>query len=445
MSTLVTPSAKAHERVTGRWVRDIQVANRLDWFVYYAKMGIGSPIRFLLGIIVVMCFASRAGLELVSWSCAILTTLYIIVDRFSRTKEFSFFRIGADFFLLGFAIVGLVNASSSATFIDGLATIGEMRWVYLLYAFAYCWELFPGVNRVFHVMIGSACIASIYGLWQHFTGVDLLRSDDLAAAPVQSLPLFVSRGFFETPEMFGTLLAMVIPFPAAAFFLMDKADNFIEKWLPVGIVLLLSLAVFWTYRPGLWVATVIALVVTLLMQGRNLIVFATTLVAFFAVISFATYGEPGAMFENVQTSEIRRAEKQRAQINTQVELWQKNTWIGVGHEASSAPNYDPSTGNVYFHLLAQFGVLGGSFYLLFILSFLLMAYRIFAEIPSTHYWHRVLISGGLGSQIAFHASGLYWVTLQESHALILFLVVISAVSYVSEHYSRGLVSDDTAL
>ena len=124
-------------------------------------------------------------------------------------------------------------------------------------------------------------------------------------------------------------------------------------------------------------------------------------------------------------------------------------WVGVGHDSvrggGEAGHFDASSGNVYFQILAQFGLLGSAFYLLFIVSFLLMSYRIYAEIPESHYWHRVLISGGVGAQIAFHACGLYWSTMTEAITLNLFILILSAVSYVSEHYSRGLVTDDVSL
>jgi O-antigen ligase len=185
--------------------------------------------------------------------------------------------------------------------------------------------------------------------------------------------------------------------------------------------------------------------VTLLMQTRRLSVFFATIAIVIGTLAFVAYESPEAMLQGVQASEEGRAERQRAQINTQVALWQKSLAIGVGHEATEAATYDAGTGNIYFHILAQTGVLGALLYLLFVLSFLLGTYRIFQEIPSTHMWHRVMIAGGLGSQIAFHAAGLYWVTLSEALTMNLFVFILSAMSYISEHYSRGLVSDDVSL
>lgn len=449
MSTLVTPSAKAHERVTGRWNQDIEVENGSDRFVYYAKSILGTPIPWLLSALVVLTFFSRAGSEVAAWICTLLTFGYIIFDRFSRTKEFRFFRVGSDFFLLGFLIVSVISAFSGASG-DMLATLGDARWLVLLYGLAYCWELFPGLNRMFFLMSGAAAVLAVYAIWQHFTGVDPIRQLALPNAPTQTHPYFVPTGFFSSTETLGTVLAVVFPLPVAAYLLIDRKDDWHERYIPLGLILVLALAIFWTYRPGLWMAAGLGLVVTLLQKGRSRsrqwFSLLMTLIGFFVVILFATYSaDPGAMLESVEKNELVRAEQQRAQINSEVALWQTSTWIGVGHAAVRSAQYDSSTGNVYFSLLAQSGVFGVAFYLLFVLSFLLMTYRIYAEIPESHYWHRVLISGGLGAQVAFHAAGLYWSTLAEAITLNLFILLISALSYVSEHYSRGLVTDDVSL
>ncbi|MES2857145.1 MAG: hypothetical protein V4692_14850 [Bdellovibrionota bacterium] len=164
MSTLTTPSAKAHERVTGRWVRDIQVSGKRDWFIYYGKMIVGSPIPFLFISFAVVAFMSRAGVEIAAWTCAALTMIYIGLDRTSRTREFNFFRIGADFFLLGLVLVGIATAIASDSIMDAIGTLGDLRWVVLLYAISYCWELFPGLNRVFMFMVSGGMIAALAAL-----------------------------------------------------------------------------------------------------------------------------------------------------------------------------------------------------------------------------------------------------------------------------------------
>jgi hypothetical protein len=445
VSTLATPSAKSYERVTGRWVRDIEIASKKDWVVYYIKMVVGSPVPWLMSAFVALAFTARAGLEIASWSIALLTFFYIVADRFGKTREFRLFRVGSDAFLLGFVVAGIISALCCDTISDGLNTLGAVRWVFLLYAFAYCWELFPGLNRIFSLILTAACLACGYAIWQHFSGLDLIEGTALTNAPFSEHIYFVVRGFFGTPELLATLLAVLIPFPAAAFFLRDRRDEWWELAGPLALVLLFSLVVLWSYRPGLWIATICGIAVAMVMRTKNALAFLAVFIVASAIVVFAGYGSPAQLWRGVESVEAHRTEQQRAQINSQVQLWQSSTWFGVGARANSVANYDPSTGNVYFQILAELGVVGCAFYLVFILSFLLSTYRILQEIPSTHFWHRVLITGGLGSQIAFHIAGLYWSTLSETITTSFFVFILASVAYLSEHYGRGLVPDDASL
>jgi hypothetical protein len=370
----VTPSAKAHERVTGRWLQDIKVETGRDQFVYYVKMAVGTPVPWLFSALVILSFFSRAGSEIAAWLCTLLTLTYVVADRVSKTREFSFFRVGSDIFLVGFLIVTIIGSFMASSPSDMLATLGDARWVLLLYALAYCWELFPGLNRIFFLMLAAASGLALYGLWQHFTGLDLIRSLSLADAPVKSRAYFIPTGFFSSAEIFGTVLATVIPFPAATFLLSDRKDEWYERWFPLGLTLLLGLAIFWTYRPGLWLAAFVGVAFTLLMKAKSWFTLLASGAVFFLVVILITYGgSPSEMLDGVQRSETVRAEHQREQINTQTELWKKAPWVGVGHDAVRAVGYDSSTGNVYFQLLAQTGILGAAFYLFFIVAFLLIS------------------------------------------------------------------------
>jgi O-antigen ligase len=445
MSTLATPSAKSHERVSGRWLRNIQVKTRRDWLAYHAKIIVGTPIPYLMFIFVAFAFVTRAGVEMASWAMALLSLIYIVIDHRGQSREFTFFRIGADFFLLGFLLTTLGAALISDSFAEGLATFGTARWVILLYLFAYTWELFPGINRIYYALIGAASLVSIYGIWQHFSGLDLVRGAALANAPVGPYAYFTITGFFDSPTVFGTLIATVLPFPAASFLLSERRAFDKIRWIGVGLFLLMALAIFWTYQPGLWLAALTGLAVTLVMQGRHRILFIASAAVLFACTITFSYSSSDKVFSEIQRSDDIRAQHQRDQINFQVKTWQENPIVGVGAKASSQEGYDPGTGNVYFQILAQTGLIGLVLYLLFILSFLLSTYRIFQEIPTTHQWHRVFVSGILGSQVAFHVAGLYWSTITESRVMNVFVFLLASMSYLSEHYSRGLVPDDHSL
>jgi len=449
--TIATPSAKSHERVTGRWDREFHQSqlSRLnvprEWFLYYVKIISGTPIPWLMCMYAFTAFISRAGNELTAWICAGLTLIYLLADFLSGLREFRSFRVGSDFFLLGYLLVGATTAASGHDFEENLATLGGLRWVLLLYLMTYCWELFPGLNRIFLFSIGGAFLAAVYGIWQHFSGVELVSSSELASAPAPGTIFFTPVGFFNTPEHLGTFLALILPFPAAAYLLDIRRSERMPRYAALTLAFLLMLCVLWTYRPGMWLAGSIGLVIAAITAARNVIKLLFASATFVTVVLLSSYSSPERLWEAVIKSEATRSESQRSQINALVQIWETSPWIGAGHASIKAANYDPGTGNVYFQLLAQTGVLGASFYLLFILGFLLSTYRIFQEIPGSHYWHQVFVAGSLASQITFHIAGLYWSTLSEGMAINLFVLIASATSYLAHHYNLGIVTDDHAL
>src|SRR5206468_1777859 len=86
------------------------------------------------------------------------------------------------------------------------------------------------------------------------------------------------------------------------------------------------------------------------------------------------------------------------------------TGIGAGQNEERLDEYYKKLGiestfgghahNNYIQMLSTTGLLGFFFYMLFILSFLLMTHRLWGDIPETHFWHRVVALGALGAQIS---------------------------------------------
>jgi hypothetical protein len=449
--TIATPSAKSHERVTGRWDRELHQSqlSRLktprEWFLYYVKIVSGTPIPWLMCIYALTAFVTRAGNELAAWACASLTLVYLLADFLSGLREVRIYRIGGDLFLLCYILIGVASAAGGQSVDDNLATLGGLRWILLLYLMTYCWELFPGLNRIFMFCVGGASLAAMYGIWQHFSGVDLVGSTELASAPVPGTIFFTPIGFFNTPEHLGTSLALILPFPVAAYLLDIRRSERLPRYAALALALLLALGILWTYRPGMWLAGSIGIVIAAITAARNVFKLLFTSATLIAVVLLTSYSSPDRFWEAVEKTEATRSEAQRSQINAQVLIWETSPWTGASHASIKTANYDPGTGNVYFQVLAQTGVLGASFYLLFILGFLLSTYRIFQDVPHSHYWHQVFVAGSLASQITFHIAGLYWSTLSEGMSINLFVLIASGTSYLGHHYGLGIVTDDHAL
>lgn len=443
--TLATPSAKSHERVTGRWQHNTEIRNSRDQLIYYFKQVVGTPIPALMLAYAVTLFVSHAAVEIVGWAIAILTTLYILADRYSATHEFKFFRIGSDFFLAGLLLAAAVSAIAASDLESAALVFFDLRWVLMIYALAYCWELFPGLNRIFYVTTASAVALAGYCIWQHFVGIDAITGAYLQVAPAHGNTFFLPTGLFTTPEVYATLFAVLLPLIATSLTLRERQESLISKVTLAVIVATLLVATLFAYRPGFILAAIVGIVVSLIVKPGRILLLALLVGGVLATAIVTFYHSPQALLERVQNDEEGRAVLRRAQINHQVEVWSAHPWVGDSAADLKQTDLAVGSGNVYFWLMARFGAIGAGFYLLFILNFLLMTYRIFNEIPVTHYWHRVLVAGGLGAQIAFHVCGLFWTTLLDPTIAAFFAFMLASLAYLIGHYERGIVSDDYSI
>lgn len=456
--TLSSPSARRREHVRGRWSYQIDLGIGREKTVHSAKQAFGVTIPWLMISLPVFLATSRAATELASWGLAVLTLFYIAVDAFARHREFKFFRLGPDLSLgacLSFGLISVLvslfqSTDPAATFIDGLSAV---RWIPLLYLFVYAWELFPGLNRVMFALVGVVTFTAIATWIQHFQGVDWLSGEALANAPTGRLPYFVPRGFFGSTEALATLLACVLPFPFAAACL-RRGREMTDKmtWVGFGLSVVISLALFFTYRPGLWWAGVAGAASLLLFPADRRFKLFASIAATIAVVfgllfvapSLGTEDDAATLWDRITTEETGRADQHRKQMNQLVTVWEQSPVIGVAGN-NGTPLAQTEAVNVYFIILAHSGVIGLSLYLIFILHHLLNTLRLFQEIPASHHKHRILAAGCFGSQCAFHVAGLHWGTMSEAFSMNLFILVSSITIYLNEHYAHGLVPDDNSL
>ena len=447
-TNFVTPSAKQQERVCGRWVQSIQIKTRKEKIIHYGKTIFGTPIPFILSSLVILCFLSQPAFEIATWAGAFFTTIYIAFDRFGQNREFNFFRLGPDLFLFGVLITGFINAINNYSFTTMAPSLMDLSWVPLIYILTYSFELFPGLNRLYYLFVISGTAIASYCIWQHFSGLDPIFHQTLPIVPIKGLLYFKWNGVLNDTQVLGTLFAMLLPFPLAGFLLSEKRNHPVSKTILVIISLTLLLATIWTYQFSIWTSTLAGFFISFFFKGNKRLWLILITLTFLLITSFVFYGGPSQALSSLNEIESTRVEAQRTQINMLVHAWKNEanaSWVGLGPRVREIVGFDPSVGNTYFFLLAEWGAIGATFYLFFILSSLLLTYRTLHEVPSTHYWHRVILAGGLASQVAFHVAGLYWLTMNGRHLILLLALILSSIFYLSEHYGRGLVPDDQSL
>ncbi len=458
MATLVTPSAKSHERVTGRWNQDIKANTKQDWSSYYVKQIAGTPIPWLITVFLFLTFISPLVNDVIAWICALLAVIYIFADRFSRTKEFALFPIGVDVAAGVFITVLVINALFIGH--EGLTGLLTFRWLLLPYFFSYMLELFPGLNNMFQILFGAGMFAAVYGVIQHFVGVEWISGNKLEFAPLKEFSYFCVTGFSQYPEVFGSLLAMILPIPVCCYLAAERRNSKALRGLSLLLSFSVMLVIFWTYRPGIWISSLGAVLICLIIHSRRHLKFVMGMMLFFAVVVGITYQNPSAFWHQIKDRESLRAAVEREHINDLFSQFVQNPFFGIGIHA--APDFtrnfssSETTGsdrtslkeletNVYFELLAQIGVIGTCAYFAMILPFLLFSYRLFQEIPASHFWHRVIAASMTAGQVSFHLSGLYWSTLSHSTLTNLLAFYMAVAAYLHYHYMKGLVPDDYSL
>lgn len=431
-------------------------------FVDKVKSFVSAPGPFLITLYSVALMTSMAGMEIFGWATALLGVLYILVDRFSSQKSFSFYRIGADGALIGLLIVALCGFLINAPDADLMNGMGGLRWILLLYLLTYAMDLFPGINKYYNVFLAGATLIACYGIYQHFTGVDLrhvwgLRPESaVTAVPVENSTEFKSVGLFSHHLTYGYSFAMLVCFPFAALLLSQRKTH-LFRWTMFLSTTLITLSLIWTYGRGVWLATLGAFFIIPFYISRKIFLVVVLLCATGLGIYYQTSHDFQERVKTLgQENYFSNADRKNL-WKANIAMFSDYPWLGVGYKRNEelTGEYFKKIGiqsefgghahNNYFQMLSTTGILGLSCYMFFILSFLLMTLRLWTEIPKTHFWHRVIILGSLGAQVAFHIGGLTQWNFGDAEVNHLFIFILATVAYMNERYARGIVPDDYAI
>jgi len=416
------------------------------------------PIPIFILLYSVSLMTSMSGMEIFGIGTCVLTLLYIIANYFFKMREFHLFRLGVEVPLACFLIVVYLGLVLNAPDSDHFFEMGQQRWIIMLYLLTYAFELFPGLNRIINTLMVVSSLVAIYAIFEHFTGIDLIRGDNRAVtpAPVADAHVFQSAGFFGHHLSYGYSFGQIICFPFAALLLSRKKTRLQRLGFAVSC-LIIGMSLFWTYGRGVWIAVAFAFfVMSLYVSKKTVIYFLLT----FGLVGGIFYSvNPGFQerLSSIWADGFHSNEDRRVLWKANLEMFNDYPWIGIGYQQNEprTQEYYKKLGithefgghahNNYIQMLATTGILGFFCYMLFILSFLLMTQRLWSDIPETHFWHRVIVLGALGSQVAFHVGGLTQWDFGDAVVRHLYVFILAMVAYMAERYSRGIVPDDYAL
>jgi len=418
------------------------------------------PVLFLL-YMVALC-TSMSGMEILSWSIVFFLLITMIFDVINGTKVVQIHTIGIEVPLFFFVLVVYFGLKINAPDTDFAFNFGNIRNWALVYFLCYALQINARLNRLFYTLMTVATLVSIYGIYQHFTGFDakvvfLHKEPVLAPAPgFPNADHFSVIGFFGHHLTFAHTFAMIVTIPWAALLLGNRLGFFHKLILGLVWGTILT-AIILTFGRGAWIALAITFPLMALFVSRK---------AFFGVVlailiaGFAVWkGSPaiGYRMGTITDSKYFSNADRKDLWAINMEMFYDHPWIGVGYRVNEdlcasykkklqiENDFCGHAHSNYIQMLSTTGILGTACYMLIMIGFILLTMRLYSSIPSTHYWHRVFMLAGIGSQLAFHIGGLtQWNfgTAPNNHVLMFWFAVIA---YVNEKYHRGIVPDDRAI
>lgn len=456
----VTPSEKMHSLVNPLPQRNDD--NSHGGTLFWLKTIVGTPIPYLTFLYTVALLTSMSAMEFFGWTAGVLTLLYILIDLFVSKKEFRFFGTGADLPLVAFLVVIVCGLFINAPQADLVKELGSLRWALLLYLLSYSFYLFPGLNKYFYSLLTVGALIGGYAVFQHFTGIDFryewgLRAQSaVTPAPFSGADVFQSVGLMSHHLTYGYLFSMLFCFPVAALML-SAQRSFIFKFLMLLSTAVIGMSLVWTYGRGVWIATLSSLLFMAAYVSRKILfsflILAGIIVGTLYISNDGFKERLDSIWDSQYTSNADRRDLWRANL----EMFSDHPWIGIGwtqnegrifeyYEKLGIENkFGGHAHNNYLQLLASTGLLGFVAYMLFIISFLLMTHRLWTDVPKSHYWHRVIVLGALGTQISLHAGGLTQWNFGDAEVNHFFIFTLAIIAYMSERYASGVVPDDHSL
>lgn len=454
MENLVTPSERAQSLINPHTrSRSVGSAPR-DRLGLILKIVFGSPIPVLLTLYVISMAVSENAISLMGSLLVGFTFLYILVDRFTSPREFSFFGNMVDVPLLiylGVCLIGILqNWQSDEAFLG----LKNLSWIFAYYLIMYSFFLFPGLNRLFRTMVGVVPLMSVFVVWQRFFGLHVNLSI-VPAGLAEAVAGIDTVGFFNSVAPYGFVGGVFVAFATAALMVPTT------RYKSFKFLIMLALAVTWlslvtVQSIAVLAGPLVAAAVILLYCKRSyfFILMVLCLGLYFALPknhwtrdSFSAWMERGVDVGQ-EKHDVARAE---------IAIFGDHPWLGVGY-SSVRPllpayfkkleiNRDDSnlSSNNYFAILSSTGILGFACYMTLSLLFLLKTHRLWLEIPQTHYWHRAFVMGTMGAQVVFHTMGLYQNMLDCLAAMLVFAFFLAVISYLNESYGRGIIPDDYSL
>lgn len=396
----------------------------------------------------VSLLTSMAGMEIFGWLTFTLAMAVTWKERKSvevAEEGKAFFGLGADWIYLALVIIVilgyLINAAPDAEFVF---MIGCMRWGLLMYAVAYAARATKMTEKAFIPLMIVATVVALHGIQAYFTGWDYIRGRSVLSY-VNAAGQARSAGFFSMPTTFAHAISQTLCFPLAALALGWARQRWQWVTLSVASAIILTSLVM-SFTRGAWISSFCALGAMALLVNRRLFVSFVTAAAIggtvLVTVSPVFRSRVISLFDGGYNSNSER-----------MELWRANMWmfkeypllgIGLNDNERRTEEYNIKYGfpdakvgnahNTYVQWLSGTGILGLSAYLAFIGFYLWLTFRLWKVIPREQVWHRTIVLGAFGAQVAVHVGGLTDCNFKDAEVQHQYIAILGLLSYLRFRY-----------
>ena len=303
------------------------------------------------------------------------------------------------------------------------SSIADQRNLIFLFLLAVYWkEYFLNMSdRFFLFLFSFVALVCLYSYVQHFTGIDLIRSNNKNIAQIGDT--YLTAGFFSLTLTYAYSLGMFffffLPLVAAGLFRQrSRAVNL----LTALTMTLIPFSLVATGARGAWVSCVVCLVLLLILDFRRKAL-VRKLLPILALFSTYFYFNPRflgrlmTIFSFEYSSNLSRLNIWKSHL----EIFFTHPLFGIGYKMNDkvVPDYYQALGlkvasnlspnhhahSDFIQILAGMGTLGGIAYLTMAFLFLWISFKGWKVLAGKNEWHSQLCLGAFLAQIYFHTGG----------------------------------------
>jgi O-antigen ligase len=421
------------------------------WLSFFKKAAI-----FFTFLYVITLTCSMAGMEITSWASVFFFILYFIFNlpvvkgRSVKSDVHGEVRIhstGVELILVLFVGVVAAGLAINGPPEDFIFSMGMLRNLALFFSLTYTLSFFKNLRKLLLLMGSFATVIAIYGIWQHYSGIDLWRHNNraLVMIPWGSQARYATVGFFNHHLTFGHSYMMILCLPWAALLLSDfrKRTWLKTTLLSISFVAILTSLVF-TYGRGVWIAVLFTIPFMTFIVNRKFFIYVALVLAILGGVMLKFDTDFRTRAASVFAEKYKSNDERKKLWEANIEMFKDHPLVGVGYHQNEAlsMSYYQKMGiqsgmaghahNNYIQMLSTTGAIGFILYVLFIGFFFILTLRLYFFIPKENKEDRILTLAALGAQFALHIGGMtQWNfgDMKVQHQYIFWLACVSCLSY----------------